>query len=38
MAGINAARQVMGKPAVILERSRAMIGVLTDDLTRGGYR
>ena len=32
MAGINAARKVLGKPAVILDRSQAYIGVLIDDL------
>lgn len=32
MAGINAARKVQGKEAVILNRSQAYIGVLIDDL------
>ncbi|MGN0390633.1 MAG: tRNA uridine-5-carboxymethylaminomethyl(34) synthesis enzyme MnmG, partial [Wujia sp.] len=32
MAGINAARRLQGKDAVILDRSQAYIGVLIDDL------
>ncbi len=32
MAGINAARKIQGKDAVILDRSAAYIGVLIDDL------
>ncbi len=32
MAGINAARMLTGKPAVILRRDEAYIGVLIDDL------
>lgn len=32
MAGINAARKLKGKEAVILDRSQAYIGVLIDDL------
>lgn len=32
MAGINAARAVQGKPAIILRRDEAYIGVLIDDL------
>ncbi len=32
MAGINAARSVQGKPAVLLRRDEAYIGVLIDDL------
>jgi len=32
IAGINAARQVLGKEQIILDRSQAYIGVLIDDL------
>jgi tRNA uridine 5-carboxymethylaminomethyl modification enzyme len=32
MAGINAANKVLGKPAFILKRSEAYIGVMIDDL------
>jgi len=32
MAGINAARQVQGRPPIILRRDQAYIGVLIDDL------
>lgn len=32
MAGVNAAMQVMGKEAFVLDRSQAYIGVLIDDL------
>ncbi len=36
MAGLNAARQVRGLPAAVLDRAQAYIGVLIDDLvTRG---
>ena len=38
IAGINAAFDVLGKPTIQFERSQALMGVLTDDLTRGGYR
>jgi len=32
MAGVNAAMQIMGKDAMVLDRSQAYIGVLIDDL------
>jgi tRNA uridine 5-carboxymethylaminomethyl modification enzyme len=36
MAGINAALQVKGEPALVLDRSQAYIGVLIDDLVTKG--
>ena len=32
MAGVNAAREVLGKEPIILDRSQAYIGALVDDL------
>lgn len=36
MAGLNAARSLAGKEAVVLDRSQAYIGVLIDDLVHKG--
>lgn len=38
MAGINAALSVSGKPALVLQRSQAYIGVMIDDLITKGTR
>jgi tRNA uridine 5-carboxymethylaminomethyl modification enzyme len=36
MAGINAARKIQGRPAVVLPRSSAYIGIMIDDLITQG--
>ena len=36
LAGVNAAAQVQGKPALTLDRTQANLGVLVDDLTTHG--
>jgi tRNA uridine 5-carboxymethylaminomethyl modification enzyme len=38
MAGVNAARKLRGKPALVLSRADAYIGVLIDDLVTLGVR
>ena len=38
MAGINAARKVLGKDPFTLDRTQAFIGVLIDDLTTLGTK
>lgn len=38
IAGINAAHGILGKPEVILDRDKAYIGVLIDDLVTKGTR
>ncbi len=36
LAGINAARRIQNKAVVIIDRSKAYLGVLTSDISRGG--